>query len=124
VDERLHGGPGLFDGGVRVGIMELVEIDVVGLQIAQAGFDFVLDACRREVLPPATLLVAQRAALGKNVDGVALASQGLTYDLLGSSPSIKGSGIDPVDPELKSRFNSADGFAFILRSPIDVPAGS
>src|SRR6266480_3752045 len=104
--------------------MELVEIDVVGLQIAQTDFDFAPDARGREILPPTTLLVAQRATLGKNVDGVALASQGLAYDLLGSSPAIKGSGIDPVDPELKSRFNSADGFAFTLRSPVDAPAGS
>src|SRR5258708_6666380 len=123
LDERLHGGPGLFDGSERVRVVKLVEIDVVALQTAQTGFDFALDARGCEVFSPSSLLVGECAALRKDVAPVALALQGFAYDLLGSSPAIKGGCINPVDAKIERHVDSADSFALILWSPIDAPTG-
>ncbi len=103
--------------------MKLVEIDVVALQTAQTGFDFAPDARGCEVFSPPSLLVGERAAFCKDVDPVALALQGFAYDLLSSSPAIKGGGINPVDAKIERHVDSADSFAFILWSPVDAPTG-
>src|SRR5260221_12846015 len=103
--------------------LSLVEVDVVALQTAQTGFDFALDARGCEVFSPSSLLVGECAALRKDVDPVALALQGFAYDLLGSSPAIKGGCINPVDAKIELTVDSADSFALIFGSPIDAPTG-
>ena len=43
LDEGVEGAEGLFDGGDGVVAVDLVEVDVVGLEAAEAGFDGVHD---------------------------------------------------------------------------------
>ena len=74
LDERLHGCPGFFDRSIGIRVVELIEIDVVGLQIAQARFNFSPYACRCEVFAVTTILIPDGAALRKNIDAIALSS--------------------------------------------------
>jgi hypothetical protein len=43
LDEGVEGAEGLFDGGDGVVAVDLVEVDVVGLEAAEAGVDRVHD---------------------------------------------------------------------------------
>ncbi len=101
--------------------MKLVQVDIVGLQIAQTCFDFAPEALRSEAFVPAALFTTKRAAFGKNINLIALASQSFPYNSLCSSPAVEGSCIDPVHPEIDSYLDSSHCFAFILWSPVHAP---
>src|SRR5260221_12784933 len=89
LDERLHGGPGFFDGSERVRVVKLVEIDVVALQTVQTGFDLAPDARGCEVFHPPYLLVGERAAFSKDVYADVPAQQCFSSELLSPPPTLE-----------------------------------
>ena len=82
MDQVGERGERLLDVGVRVGAVDLVEVDVVGLQAAQRVLDRAHDPAPR--VAPLVGVVAHRAAdLGGEHDVVAAALERLADDLLG-----------------------------------------
>ena len=102
----------LLDVGVRRGPVDLVEIDVVGLQAAQRGLDRLRDPASRIAL--LVRIVAHRAVhLGGQHDVVAPTLQRLADDLLRLAAAIPVGGVDEVDAEIQGLVDDADAVVVI-----------
>ncbi len=121
LDQLLQLGPGLFDGGVGIGVVKLVQVEVIGLEVAQGPLQFTADALRFEGLVPAALTVVQSTTFAEEVDFVPPSFDGPGDELFGPAPAVKGGGIDPVDAEVKGGPDGPNGVSLILRPPIDTP---
>ena len=121
VDEVIEGSHGLFDGGLEVHVVGLVEVDVVRVEAAQAGIDGVHD-----VTPAQALVVGQlahlAAALGGQDDVVAFArllQPGADHFLGTPGPAAFGPGrvhvrrVDEVAPFVHEQIQHALGFGIV-----------
>lgn len=77
--------------------MHLVEVDVVGVQAAQAVLDGAFDPARR---PPALVWVLphREPELGRQDHAITTALERLAYDLFGLTVRVDVRGVDEVDP--------------------------
>jgi hypothetical protein len=98
MDQVGERGERFLDVGAGVWPVELVEIDVVGLQAAQR----VLDR-GRDPAPRGSLLIGivtcRAAELGREDDTVAAALERLTHDYFGLA--VRVGGVDHVDPRVQ-----------------------
>jgi hypothetical protein len=66
---------------------------------------------------PDAVRPADGAALGEDRDLVAAMTQGLTDDLLGSSPTLERGGVNPIDADVERRRDCRHCGVSILRTP-------
>src|SRR5690606_12550341 len=86
--------------------VNLVQVDVVGVQPAQAGLDAVHDALAGR--PPLVGPVAHGVAhLGGHDDLVAAAFDGPADGLLGPAAGVRVGGVDEVDAQVQRPVNDA-----------------
>ena len=133
-DQVVVDGKGLLQRGVRVGIVGVVEVDVVGFQAAQARLDLTDDVPAGQA---AVVDVEPDDAVGLGGDHhlVAAAAQGAAEDLLGGFAvgggrsarpvedrhvAVDVGGVDEVDAEVDSR---ADDLVGVLRTRRDPEGG-
>ena len=106
----------LLDLGVGRGAVDLVQVDVVGLQPAQARLDLA-----HQPAPAVAALVGVLAhrpvRLGRQHDVLAAALQGLADDLLGLPRRVHVGGVDDVDPGVERRVDDPDGVVVVGVAP-------
>jgi len=105
-DEVGEGAEGLLDVGVGARPVDLVEVDVVGLEAAQGVFDGADDPAPRAALPVG--VVAHGAVeLGGEDDVVAASLDGFSDDLFGFASGVDVGGVDEVDAGVEGGVDDA-----------------
>lgn len=89
-------GEGLLDIGVRVGVVDLVKVDVVGPQPLQRSLDR-LDDPTPGTAAAVGALAHRSVELGRQHDLVAASLECLSDDLLGLAVAVHIGGVDEVD---------------------------
>src|SRR5215469_3091048 len=122
--EARHLGPAFFDVSVGFRPVNLVEVDDVDFQAPQAGFTFATNGFSFQRAADLSLLVPHALTLGEDV-GTRTAQVKCAGDhFLGMTQAINGSGVDPVNAEIKRRLDGGDRIAVVLRTPGPLPAAS
>jgi hypothetical protein len=107
VDEVGERGQRLLDVGVRVRPVDLIEVDVVGLQAAQRVLHLGHDPAPR-VAPLVGIIAHRLVHLGRQDDVVAAPLECLAHDLLGLAVGVGVGGVNEVDPRVKRLVDDAD----------------
>src|SRR5262245_17498746 len=104
---------------VRVGIpaMDLVEVDPVRLQAAQAGLDLSHDPPARVSLHVRVGVVHRAVHLCREHDRIAPAAQCLADDLFRLAARVHVRGVDEVDPGVQGAVDDADRLVVIRVAP-------
>ena len=97
--------------------MDLVKVDGVAFQAAQAGFAFAADGIGFQTFLNLAKLVPNALTLGEHIGPGAHAFQRAGDDFLRMSESIYGRGVDPIDPVVECRADRGDRIVIVLRSP-------
>jgi hypothetical protein len=106
----------LVDVGVRLGAVDLVEVDPIGLQPPQRVLDLGDDPAPR--VAAAVGSVAHREMhLGREHDVVAAPPQRPADDLLGLTGRIDIGGVDEVDARVERAVDDADALVVIRVAP-------
>src|SRR5580692_6490062 len=112
MDQVRQRGQGLLDVGVGVRPVDLVQVDVVGLQAAQRVLDLGHDPAAR--VAALVRVGAHRAVhLGREHDVVAASLQRLADDLLRFAGGVPVGGVDEVDPGVEGLVDDA-GRVFVV----------
>ena len=111
-----QGGQGLVDVGVRVRAVHLVQVDVVGLQPAQAVLDLADDPAAR-VAAHVGILAHLAVRLGGQHHVVPAAAQGLADDLLRLPRRVHVRGVDEVDAAVQRGVDDPDAVLVIGVAP-------
>jgi hypothetical protein len=97
--------------------VDLVQVDVIGLQPRQTGLDLA-----RDPQPRVATLVVPLPHLAVDLRGqddlVPSTSKRPSHDLLGSAVRIDVRGVDEVDPGIECRVDHADGFVLVGVAPV------
>jgi hypothetical protein len=120
--ERGHGRPALFDVLVRVGPVDLIEVDGIDLQPSQAGLAFPPDRLGLETVADLSALVPDHAALREDVRADGHAFESARDDLLRVAQPIDGRRVDPVDAGVQRLSYGRDGVTVVLTAPGELPA--
>src|SRR5258708_37515183 len=103
--------------------MDLVEIDQIDGEAAEAVLDFFTDRLRTQYFVYLTFETPAQAALGEDVGPrTAPFLQRAADDFLGVSETVAGGRVDPVAAEFERAVNGGDGVVVCLRSPGELPA--
>src|SRR5215469_2993169 len=122
--EARHLGPAFFDIFVGFRPVNLVEVDDVDFQAPQAGFTFTTNGFSFQRAADLSFLVPHALTLGEDV-GTRTAQVKCAGDhLLGMTQAVNGSGVDPVNAEIKRRLDGGYRIAVVLRTPGPLPTAS
>src|SRR6202795_1275830 len=103
--------------------MDLIEIDHIDREAAEAVLDFATDRIRAQYLLYLTLGTPAQPALGEDVRlRTAPLLQRSADDFLRVSQSVNGGRVDPVNAEFERAVNGRNGIVVVLRSPGELPA--
>ncbi len=130
--EKNLGCFGDIDGGV--GPVDLIEIDVVGVEATEAVLEFGEQARGREIGDDggATLAAGGRrvfapveAGFGGEVEilAAAMLTDGLAEEFFGAAVAVDGSGVDEVDAVIDGGEEGVDGVGFRDRAPLHAAHG-
>src|SRR3954454_18574929 len=112
-----EGAEGLVDVGVELGAVDLVEVDPVGAEAAQAVLDLGDDPAAR-VAELVGVVAHGPVDLGGEEDAVAPpAGQRLADDLLGLAARVDVRGVDEVDPRVERAVDDRDGLVVVGVAP-------
>ncbi len=114
-DEVFDGPGGVFDGGVGVDAVLVVEVDDVGLEALEGGFDDLLDVFGLAVGggPLAVVVgVGLKAELGGDDDIFAEGREGFADDFFIDVGAVDFGGVEEGDAALDSGADELDGFRF------------
>jgi hypothetical protein len=116
VDEVRQRAQRLLDVGVRLGTMDLVEVDPVGLEPPQGVLDLADDPAPR--VAELVGVVAHRAVhLGREHDVVAAPGERLADDLLRLAARVDVGGVDEVDPGVEGAVDDLDALVVVRVAP-------
>lgn len=121
-----HGGPA-FERRAELVVrpMHLVEVDRVGVEAAQAGFDFGADGLLGIGVVDVAGIIPDHGALGEDERPFAFPlRQRPCHDLLGVAESVDGGGVDPIDAELECPQNGGHGLVVVLAGPAEFPGAA
>src|SRR6202051_2407768 len=103
--------------------MDLVEIDHIDGETAEAVLDFFTDRISAQYFVHLTFETPAQAALGKDVGPrTAPVLQRAADDFLRVSQTVDGGRVNPVDAEFERAVNGGNGVVVVLRSPGELPA--
>src|ERR1035438_9339101 len=119
-----HGRPAFLDILFRFGPVNLVEVDGVQLETAQAGFDFAADGIRLQALANFAALVPHAFALGEDERFAGAAFERASHDFFGMAQAVDRGGVDPVEPRIQRSVDGRHGFVVVLRSPGERPTAA
>src|ERR1700694_2674 len=103
--------------------MDLVEIDHIDGEAAEAVLDFFTDRLSTQYFVYLTLETPAQAAFGKDVRlGSAPVLQRAADDFLGVPQTVDGGRVDPINAEFERTVNGGNGVVVVLRSPGELPA--
>lgn len=104
--------------------MDLVKIDDVHTQAAQASLHLGANHFGLEIWEELPLVVPRAATLGRDQRAGSHLSQSAPDHLLGMAQAVSGRGVDPFDAQIECSVNGGDGLAIILRAPREGPAAA
>src|ERR1022692_3605204 len=116
-----HRGPSLLDVLVRVGPVDLIEVDRVHSEPSQTGLTLAPDRRALEAVTDLSLLIPSHAALGEDVRAFAHPCEGAGNHFLGVAQAIDRGGVDPVDAGIECFVDGGDGVAVVLTAPRELP---
>src|SRR5450631_172675 len=117
-EQCVHCVSGFFDRNQRVGPMNLIDIDVIGLKPAQGIFDLPYDAGAAGIAGYSSTLPLKPGLGGYNHIRAQLAfGDGLANDLLGATESIDRGGVNNVDAMLECGPDGSDRFPLVGTAP-------
>ena len=115
LDEGVEGAKGLFDGGDGVVAVDLVEVDVVGLEAVEAGVD-----CVHDVAAGGADVVAARAGAAEDLGGDDDLSagdvqvlEGLAEGFFALAFGVDVGGIEEVDAGVDGGFDELVGSGLV-----------
>ena len=114
-----------FDGRLGIRPVQLIDVDVVGLQPLKALVDLAQDVLAGQVVDRLMLLVPDEAALGGDDDLFAQAAlQGLAQHALRVMPAVYRRHVEQVDAAVDRRVDDGDGVVVVGSIPVaaKVPA--
>ena len=127
VDQLCHHAPGLLDRRPRrpVGPVELVEVDPLHAEPAQARLALAADRLRAQVVPDLALgqPVPDAAALREEVDVLAGTKRlhSLADNLFRVAEPVNGCRVDPVDASFDRVPDRGHRFVVVDRAPTEPP---
>ena len=124
--EVVEGAQGLVDRDLGTRTMDLVEIDVVGLEAAETGLGLFDDVAAGVALGVGVGLVHRAVDLGgeENAGALAVAGEGLADDFLAAAAGVDVGGVDDVDAGVEGGVDDADGvLEFGAASEVHGPEG-
>ena len=125
VDQLADGRPAFLDLLVRLGPVDLVEIDRLDLQAAQAGVALGEHALAPQRLADlAAVAFPHAAALGGDDHVVAAPGDRLPDQLLGVAVPVDRGGVDPVDAGVEAGLDGAHRLGVVLRAPAELPVAA
>src|SRR5258708_35169049 len=103
--------------------MDLVQIDDIDGEAAEAVLDFFTDRISAQYFVHLTFETPAQAAFGTDVrPRTAPVLQRAADDFLRVSQTVDGGRINPVDAEFERTVNGGNGVVVVLRSPGELPA--
>ena len=117
-----HRGPSLFDVSILHRPVDLVEVDRLHLEAAQAVFHLAADL--QQGAPDPALVVPHHAALGEEEWLDRRLLHRLPDDRLGVAKAVDGRRVDPVDAEVDGLADGRDGGVIVLRPPGEGPVAA
>ena len=117
-----HGGPALFDVFVRLGPVDLVEVDGFDVETAEAVFALAADLLLG--VGDFFFVVPDHGGLGEDVGFVRGGLEGAGDDFFGVAEAVDGGGVDPVDAEVEGFVDGGDGVVVVLRAPCEGPVAA
>ena len=113
-----HGAHAVLDRHLRVHAMELVEVDVVDSEPAQAVLAGVQDVGRAAVDPADGVVrrVAHDAALGREHHAVAPAANGASHELLVGERAVHVRGVEQRHAEVEGAVDGGDRLRLVART--------
>src|ERR1700694_2684306 len=103
--------------------MDLIEIDSLRLEAAEACFNFLANRLRGKAVSDVALFVPHEAALREDVRPIAARdlSQRSTDHRFRVAEAVRGCGVDPVDAAVDSAVNRGNRLIVVLRAPTEPP---
>uniref|UniRef100_E6QN02 Uncharacterized protein n=1 Tax=mine drainage metagenome TaxID=410659 RepID=E6QN02_9ZZZZ len=118
---------GFFDGDERIGPVELVKIDVVGVEATEAVVQFQTKARGRGIGKDAGLAgnIPGEASLGgeEEIFAFAVLADGFAEKLFGATVAVDGRGVDEVDAAVERAEDGCDGVGFGDGTPLEAADG-
>ena len=111
-DQVGQGRQRFLDVGVRIGSVDLVEVNPVGLQAPQRVLDLGHDPAPR-VAPLVRVIAHRPIDLGREHDVVAAALERLADDHLGLTGRVAVGGVHEVDPGIQRLVDDADAVVVV-----------
>ena len=104
--------------------MELVEIDVIRAEAAQAVVNLLQNACGATIGHNAAAYLFQ-ASLRRDIEIFAATMLGhrFAHDFFCATHAVDCSSVDQIDAVVKDAATGVDGFAFIHRTPLAAANG-
>ena len=116
--EREHRFSRLPERHLRIGPMNLVDVDVVGTQASQRVFHFLQDALARCVAKYLAVTPLDADLGGNDCIGTRTRFRySASDDVLGYAEAVGGRGIDQCDPLIQRSENGVGGFPFVSAAP-------
>ena len=104
--------------------MDLVQVDDIDLEAAQAVFAFAAEGIALQVLNDLAISIPGALALGEYIGFVGAAFEGARDHFLGMAESVHGGGVDPVDAVVQGGVNGGNGLVIVLGTPGEGPSGA
>src|SRR5262249_36933633 len=114
--------PALLNLIVRIGPVNLIQIDGLHAQPAQAGLALAADRVGFQAVTDPPGLVPDHAALAEAVRPVAHPFQRPRHALLAVAQAVDGRRVDPVDARVQRLVDGGDRVAVVLAAPGELPA--
>jgi len=119
--EFCKGLPAFFNLGLRIGPVDLVEVDGVAAETAERVVEFFFERFGFERAVYRAIVVPSHRALGEDVRLVAGCFQRLRNHFFRVAKTVDCGSVDPVDADLKGAMNGGDGFVVVLGTPGKLP---
>src|SRR5207244_1105198 len=119
-----EGGPSLLEVGLRVGPVDLVEVDRIDSQPGEAGLDLAPDGIARQAVGDPAAASVQERRLREHVGAVPAAGQGPADNLLRVPEPVDGRRVDPVGPEVERPLDRRQGLIVVLLAPGELVTGT
>ena len=116
LDEAVESAEGLFDGRGRVEAVHVVDVDVIGAEATEAGFNGFeqVEAGGANVVDVGA---DSERGFGGDEELVAAALDGLAGDFFGEAVGIDVGGVEHVEAGVEADVYEAGGFGHVARAP-------
>jgi len=113
LDETGNRAPPFFDLPIRSRAVDLIEINDIHIEAAQAEFHLFADALCFERRIAAVVGALPPTTLGRHDDALGAFGEGTSDKFLTVPVTIQRRDVDPVDAEIKGSMDSGNGFSVI-----------